>query len=68
MTLNGVSGAAAAYAAQSTKSVGRDADGDNDGSKSAAPSSASKIGPAVIMSLSNTAPDAAQGDPDGDGK
>ncbi len=70
MNTNGISAARAnaAYALQSTKPVAKD--GDNDGSKSAKPSAS--FGPAVVLSLTNTmatkAPDAAQGDPDNDGK
>ncbi len=67
--ISGASGASAAYAAKPVQSAGNGSDGGNDAAKASA---ASKIGPAVIMSLSNTAqakaPDAAQGDPDHDGK
>ncbi len=71
MSIGAISSANAAYVAQAIKPAApSDSDGDHDGSK--APASSSSIGPAVILSLSNKggakAPDAAQGDPDHDGK
>jgi len=58
--------AAQAAAVNSTTPVGKK-DSDGDGDKSGA-AGASKIGPAVVLSLANTkVNDAAQGDPDGDG-
>ena len=64
--IQGISGAlSAATSVQGAK--GKNADGDNDGTK-AAKASAPKIGPAVTLSLSNVAKnDMANGDPDHDG-
>jgi hypothetical protein len=57
--------ASQASAVSATAVTKKDSDGDSD--KSGA-SAAPKIGPAVLLSLSNTkANDAAQGDPDHDG-
>ena len=67
MSVNGISGSSAVATAsvQSAPVKGKDSDGDNDGSKGAT----AKIGPAAILSLTNTAkPDLAAGDPDHDGK
>ena len=66
MSISSVSSSATAAtsAAHTAKPVARDSDGDNDGSRSLA----AQIGPAVILSLSKAAPDAAAGDPDHDGK
>ncbi len=67
--INSVSSAStqAVSAASQVQAKPVDSDGDNDGSKAA--SAASKIGPAVIVSLSGAGKsDAAQGDPDHDGK
>lgn len=46
----------------------KDNDGDHDGSSAAAASVASKIGPAVVLSLSNTAKAGGDADHDGDSK
>jgi hypothetical protein len=70
MSIGAISSANAAYAAQAVQPAVSGSGSVQGGSK--APANSSSVGPAVILSLSNTggakAPDAAQGDPDHDGK